>query len=283
MDGRMRAFRYSDLCGRKPIRSRLRENARQAVLFGLSLTRRMSTEREWVRFPYYHHVLDDERAGFEKQLRWMRRWGDFLSLDDALEALERPGGIGGCYFCVTFDDGFKNCATNAVPILADQQCPAAFFVPTDYVGCDLDEDWQVAQRFYGRTSGAYPLPLEFLSWGACRRMRDAGMTIGSHTCSHTRPADLDEHRLEAELRESKTRIERELGLECRYFACPWGRPGVDFGPGSLCRVVRRLGYRGTLTTARGPNYAGTDPYSIRRDHLVAGESIFPLRYFSAAA
>ncbi len=96
---------------------------------------------EWVHFPMYHHVLDDERRGFDRQLRYLRRFGDFLDADDAVDALARPGGIGGRYFCITFDDGFKDSLTNALPVLIDRKCPAIFFLATDYIGLDLDADW----------------------------------------------------------------------------------------------------------------------------------------------
>ena len=71
---------------------------------------------ESVHFPMYHQCsLDDERRGFDRQLRDCDASGDFLDADDAVDALARPGGIGGRYFCITFDDGFKDSLTNALP------------------------------------------------------------------------------------------------------------------------------------------------------------------------
>jgi peptidoglycan/xylan/chitin deacetylase (PgdA/CDA1 family) len=61
--------------------------------------------------------LDDECASFDKQLKYMKNIGDFISLDDAVTLLESNQSLCGRYFCITFDEGFKNCFTNAIPIL----------------------------------------------------------------------------------------------------------------------------------------------------------------------
>jgi peptidoglycan/xylan/chitin deacetylase (PgdA/CDA1 family) len=240
----------------------------------------MQATENYIDFPYYHHVLDDERRGFERQLKYMRRFGEFLSLDEALEAMRSPAGIDGRYFCVTFDDGFKNCLTNALPILLDNNCPAAFYVPTDYVGLDLDADRDLVQRFYDGAR-SYTLPIEFLNWDDCRALAAAGMTIGSHTCSHTRLTGLSSETLARELHHSKARIESELGKPCSHFACPWGRPGRDFDAAEHIPFVRDAGYRSMLTTQRGANRAGTDPFAVMRQEFRAHEGLSVLRYMFA--
>ncbi len=268
---------YAQLQRLRPLASRLRALARKGALFALSLPARIPRHGEWITFPYYHHVLDDERAGFDRQLRYLRRFGDFISLDEAVAALENPAGIGGRYFAVTFDDGFKSCLTGALPILIEHGCPAAFFLPTDYIGTDLDADRQLVARFFA--ASGLPVPFEFLSWDDCRQLRDAGMILGGHTAGHLRLAELDSAAVEAQLRESKARIEEQLGRPCHYFASPWGRPGIDFDPEVHPAMARRLGYRAFLTTRRGPNVAGTSPFNLRRDHAVARDGLFVLRYF----
>ncbi len=121
--------------------------------------------------------------------------------------------------------------------------------------------------------------MDFLSWDDCRAMVEAGMTIGAHTCSHVRLTDLEPEELGRQLRESKAIIEEELGTPCDHFACPWGRPGRDFDPACHPNLVRDLGYRSFLTTSRGPNLSGTDPFAIRREEAVASEGTWLLRYF----
>lgn len=269
---------YRELTRQHSIVRRARSIARSGTAFLLSRRAHVPMDQDWILFPYYHHVFDDERRGFERHLKYMRRFGEFISLDDAVEAMQNPVGIEGRYFCVSFDDGFRNCATNATPILVDHGCPAAFFVPTDYVGKELDADWDVLQHFF---AGArkYGALMDFLSWDDCRSMVAAGMTIGSHTCGHVRLTDLEPEELERQLRRSKAIIEEELGAPCVHFACPWGRPGRDFDPDRHAACLREIGYRSLLTTDRGPNFSGTSPYAIRREETRAAEGTWLLRYF----
>ena len=265
----------SDLAENMLFRDRLRSFLRKTALFLLSLPARISVEREWIIFPYYHHVLDDERTGFNRQLRYMRRFGEFVSLDDAVEILQRPERLGGRYFCITFDDGFRSGLVNAVPILVDHKCPAAFFVPTDWLGDDTHRE--PGRQPFG--SVGKPLFMEVLTWEDCRQMMAAGMAIGSHTCGHVHSRKVDQQEYERQLRESKARIEQVLGKPCHHFACPWGRPNLDFEPSVHPQLARRVGYRSFLTTLRGPNHAGSDPFMIRRDHTLAADRPYVLQYF----
>ena len=255
----------------------LRAAARKSVIRFLSAFSRMNSKKEWIILPYYHYVLDDEKWGFAEQLKFMRQHGDFLTLDDAVAAMQQPAGIGGRYFCVTFDDGFRNCFTNALPILVEHKCPAAFFVPTDYIGLEIERDWDVLRAFYERT--AYRVPFDFLNWDQCRQMHAARMTIGSHTCSHPRLSEVSRAEAERQLRVSREVIERELGHPCRHFSCTWGRPNIDFDVAVHPEMARQAGYVSFLTTQRGRNYPASSPLFVRRDHALAGDCVYVLRYF----
>lgn len=253
----------------------LRSFARNTVIRVLSWSRKPGRPGGRVHFPFYHTVFDDERQGFADQLDWMRRYGEFIGLNDAVALLTGGGSIDGTYFCVTFDDGFKNNATNALPILVDKDVPAAVFVATRYIGLDPERDREELLGFY-RGGGRL---MEFLDWDDCRALVAAGMTIGSHTASHAHLSDLHAEAVEAEMRESKETIERELGRECAHFCCPWGRPGADFRPERDPEIARQVGYRSFLTTQRGPSLANASPFAVRRDHVEALWRTYQLRYF----
>lgn len=270
---------YRDFVAGRSMAGRARGMARDAAIGALSLgsflARSRETEGGWIRFPFYHHVFDDELDGFRRQLNFMASLGDFIGLDDAVAMLESGDPIGGNYFCLTFDDGFKNWLTNAMPVLADKQAPAAFFLVTRYIGTSLDSDRDLLLGFY--ESG--DLLMEFLDWDDCRKMADAGMTIGSHTTNHVHLAELDDARAEAELRGSKETIEAELGRACDHFCCPFGRENIDFLPGRDPEIARRVGYKSFLSGKRGAMTQGSSPMMVRRDHLLAGWGDYQLRYF----
>ena len=270
---------YRDFIAGQSLAAKARGLARDAALRVLSLGRSpaaLGTDQAgWIRFPFYHHVFDDERKDFERQLDFMASLGDFIGLDDAVAMLAAGDPIDGRYFCVTFDDGFKNWITNAVPVLVDYQAPAAFFVVTRYIGTSLEDDRDLLLGFY--ESG--DLLMEFLDWDDCRALADAGMTIGSHTMNHVHLAELDEAGAEAELKDSKEAIEAELGRACDHFCCPFGRENIDYLPGRDPDMARRAGYKSFLTTDRGKTETGASPMKIRRDHLLATWGDHQLRYF----
>ena len=272
---------YRDFIAGQTVIERIRGFARDAAVLALSIGRSPDAAGEdgggggWIRFPFYHHVFDDERKGFARQLDYMASLGDFIELDDAVALMESGGAIKGRYFCITFDDGFKNWITNAVPILLEKKAPCAFFVVTGYIGTSPEHNRDKLLGFYD--SG--DLLMEFLDWDDCRAMNDAGMMIGSHTMNHVHLAALDDDAATVELKGSKETIEQELGRACDHFCCPFGREGVDYDAARHPGIARKLGYRTFLTTRRDPVVEGASAMDIPRDHLLAGWGDYQLRYF----
>lgn len=254
---------------------RARAPLRDAAVTVLSAFRTVPTGENWIRFPYYHHVYQDERARFARQLSYLRNLGEFVSIDDAVSLLESSAPLDGRYFCITFDDGFRSCLDGAVPVLVDHGAPAAFFVPTQFIGTSIRDDAELIRSFYphGR------ILVEFLGWDDCRQMAAAGMTIGSHTVTHARLADLSADQVEHELRRSKQVIEQQMGVPCEHFAVPLGRAGIHFLPDRDPALAAGAGYRSFLTGDRGSARRRGTPLAIERDHVLAGWRTDQLRYF----
>ena len=263
--------RYSDFSTGNAFRGLLRDCA----VFGLSLGRSIARSTGWIRFPYYHHVFDDEQAGFARQLKYLAGFGDFISLDDALQLVGSDKPIEGRYFCITFDDGFKNCATHATPLLVEHKAPASFYLTTDFIGTDLEQDREKLLGFFdhGQTL------MQFLDWQDCRDMAAAGMTIGSHTVHHSRLATLDAEQALTALTQSKAVIEENMAIPCPHFCAPFGIPGRDFKVERDPDLARQAGYQSMATTERGVMRSGDDPLRIRRDHVLANWGNHQLRYF----
>lgn len=255
---------------------RLRLLARDAALFALSLGRSVESGGTWIRFPYYHHVFDDERGGFARQLAYMRRFGEFISFNDAVGMLASRQPIDGRYFCISFDDGFKSCVTNALPILLDHGAlGTAVFLPTRFIGTDIERDRELLLGFYDHGR----LLMEFMTWQDCQVLISAGMVIGSHSHSHSNLATMDEAAVVAELRHSKGILEDRLGRPCIHFCCPVGQPHSNFVVARDPELTRKAGYSSFSTTVRGAMRAGESPFFIRRDHTLANWPDCQLRYF----
>ena len=264
---------YRDFIENESFQTRARTITRDITIGLLSTGRKL--KKSGIRFPYYHHVFDDERRGFSRQLKYMSTHGEFIGLDDAVKMLDNNNPIDGNYFCITFDDGFKNWSTNAAPLLLDAGAVAAFFVVTGFIGTSIETDQKKLLSFY-QNDGRL---MEFLSWDDCRSLADAGMTIGSHTTNHVHLANLDDDSAKSELKASKEFIEAELGRPCDHFCCPFGREGVDYLNDRHPRMAKKVGYKSFLTGERGLMQKGTSEMIIKRDHLLAGWGNYQLKYF----
>jgi peptidoglycan/xylan/chitin deacetylase (PgdA/CDA1 family) len=80
--------------------------------------------------PLFPDEIDAQR--FEQQLRYLKANFNLLPLCDAVEAL-RNGCLPPRSACLTFDDGYADNATIALPLLQKYEVPATIFVATGFL------------------------------------------------------------------------------------------------------------------------------------------------------
>ena len=105
-------------------------------------------------------------------------------------------------------------------------------------------------------------PVEFgpITWEQARALDAGGVEIGSHTVSHPILTTTDDAQLEAELRDSRARLEAELGRRVELFCYPNGACDER-----VRRETARAGYACAVTTEPGLNERrGADPLTLRR-------------------
>jgi peptidoglycan/xylan/chitin deacetylase (PgdA/CDA1 family) len=88
------------------------------------------TERH-LDVPNWSQLHVDE---FGRQIEFLARHYRLLTLGDAIEALREGRPLPPRSACITFDDGFRNVATTAFPILQKYNAPATVFLITGLVG-----------------------------------------------------------------------------------------------------------------------------------------------------
>ena len=71
-------------------------------------------------------------ATFAQRMLWIRTWFNVLPLEDAVAALPR-GGLPPRALAITFDDGYADNATVAIPILRELGLHATFFIATGFL------------------------------------------------------------------------------------------------------------------------------------------------------
>ena len=271
---------YAEWSALTPVKDRLRNSVRNALVRGMAVGRRVEQTTNWIRFPFYHHVFHDERQHFSAQLKFLGDRGEFISLDDALSLMSGDDAIDGRYFCLTFDDGLKNYLTGAVPILSELNIPAVFYVVSANMGKTFDPDDPFVRKVFGFKGR--DTSLDFLSWDDCLEMVQAGMTIGSHSVTHARLAELTDDLAIAELTDSKAEIEQKIDQPCHHFCAPYGNPNTDFNLARHGELAKAAGYKTFATGLRGPTRKGDNPLALRRDHLMAHWGLYQLRYFLSA-
>jgi peptidoglycan/xylan/chitin deacetylase (PgdA/CDA1 family) len=147
------------------------------------------------------------------------------------------------YIAITFDDGFEDFLTQALPELEKRKIPATVFMIADGIN-----------REFGSESYAEKL----LSLEQMRGLPPSLVTIGSHTLTHPMLAELSEGEARREIQQSKTKLEAILGREVRQFSFPYG----GFNE-TLVELCREAGYKRVYTTL--PAFAFE-----RRDEFVTG-------------
>lgn len=105
-----------------------------------------------------------------------------------------------------------------------------------------------------------------MSWSQLRAMADAGMEIGSHSCSHTLLAGESPGTIRDELVHSRQRIETMLQRPCLSLAYPVG--GYSAVNGQVVELAGKAGYRFACTYISGVNPLPLEnPLALRRLHV----------------
>lgn len=223
-----------------------------------------------VRIVHYHFVFDDEAESFARQLEYFAANFEPVALSEAVARLTR-GDATGNELAVTFDDGFRNQALIAAPLLAEAGFRACFFLITELVGAEPPDARRVCrERLH------LPLPVEPMTWADAATLVEQGHEIGSHTASHPNLAALPGAEVERELISSKTELEQQLGVDIAHVSAPYG--GAGRFSAAVAAAARAAGYSSCSTAFRGRN-TDRDVYALRRDHLVAGWPLRHVRYF----
>jgi peptidoglycan/xylan/chitin deacetylase (PgdA/CDA1 family) len=182
---------------------------------------------------------------FERHMQWLSERCRLVSLTD-LMSNGNTSHLGKPLAAITFDDGYEDNHSYALPILAKHGVPATFFITAGFV----EQDPVVHQRFQ-QLLGWDAADIVPLNWTQVRELRASGMDIGSHTYSHPNLARLTGGETELELRRSRDVISDRLGAAVDLFAYPFGKPRVHF-TSTTTDIARATGYRlAAAVTFRG--------------------------------
>jgi peptidoglycan/xylan/chitin deacetylase (PgdA/CDA1 family) len=219
----------------------------------------------------YHQVKDPaddnssvSAAAFREQMQYVKQRYRILPLTDAVQIVS-VAGKAERLVAITFDDGYLDNATIAAPILRSLGLPACFFVSTDMIGSTRPFPHDLVQ-------GRGPQP--HMTWDDIRSLAAQGFEIGSHTCSHADLGTVPLREAERELRDSRERLELELGRPIRLFAFPYGHRR-NMRPDTMSAARRH--YDVCCSAHGGHNVAPADPGNVRRIVISTGVTFLAFR------
>jgi peptidoglycan/xylan/chitin deacetylase (PgdA/CDA1 family) len=268
---------YADFLRHTSFKEKVRRVSRSLAVTAKSINHDIASTNHWIRMVYYHHVFDDEIKGFQRQLKYLKNFGEYISLDQLVELVNGNEKLEGRYFCISFDDGFYNLHSNMMEITDSLDVPIIIYLPTNYI--DEATRMEPGQALPNLSHPENPKKLRHMNWEMCKDMLAHNITFGSHTTSHTVLSELSREQVVKELATSKKIIEDRLGMVCDHFAPPNGKIPRDFDPDVTEEIARDLGYKTVVTTHRGIIQKGDDLYRLNREHLVAAWGNQQLKYF----
>jgi peptidoglycan/xylan/chitin deacetylase (PgdA/CDA1 family) len=241
---------------------------------GYSLIRkilvRLRTTPE-TRIIVFHEVPNEALRNFEANLRFLAEKTYVISLDDFFLGKLTPKRTN---VVITFDDGYQNWVTNALPILKDLSLPATFFVTSGFVGLSKVEAAEFNKAKLHRPMGN-GCEIDSLSREGLRTIIADGFTVGGHTKDHTNLGYYrDEIMLRSEIIGDKSLLEKMTGVSIDYFAYPGGV--YHNSCVNMPEVLRQSGYKGAVTTFPGINTIKTNKFLLRRELIRAS---MPKRIF----
>ena len=218
----------------------------------------------YVPILYYHYIrinpnpqdrvgfgLSTPPAVFRAQMQYLADHGyHVISLHAAVVAIKNHSGLPSRPVVLTFDDGYADFFTAAVPILQSHGFTATSFVISGRMG-----------------RSGYMTPSQVVAADSM------GFTIGAHTVDHVALAAQLPARATWEMKQSKLTLEGLLGHPVADFAYPYG----SFNAYDIAQA-KSLGFETAVSTMSGSLHAAGQLFLLSRIRIGGG---LPLGYFSS--
>ena len=228
---------------------------RAADAFGL-LTRDFSSTMVIVTFHRVNDQMEPDgitcsAATFETFCRFFQAHFKIMSLHQQIAGCRSGQNTAGT-LSITFDDGYRDNAEIAAPILRRLGLPATFFVVTGFIGTDYTAPWDAHLA----------RPPQWMDWNHLRSLRDQQFEIGAHTDGHIDLGTAEPAAIQADLARCRAKLQAELGAPPRLFAYPFG--GREHIRPASVELVRQAGFECCLSSCGSVNGPVADPFQLNR-------------------
>lgn len=161
---------------------------------------------------------------------------------------------------LTFDDGYEDNYTTALPLLKAHKMTGAVFAIANWVG--RENRWENFNK----------QPTKTMDWRQLSTWQSSGMEIASHTMDHPFLSKCADDVLTAELENSKRILSEKLGAEVAYLCYPYG----DFNE-KVARAARKAAYKAAFAIFDGAPLWRIDPYALPRIPVPARQPMWEFK------
>lgn len=149
---------------------------------------------------------------------------------------------------LTFDDGYADFFTHALPVFRQYGFTATLYITTGYIG-------STSRWLHPEGETSRPM----LSWDQITEISASGIECGAHTHSHPQLDTLPLLTARNEIVKSKEILEQHLGREVSSFAYPFG-----YYTSAVRRQVKEIGFTSACAVKFMMNFETTDTLALAR-------------------
>lgn len=229
--------------GNQNIEVQLKEDSKSTKFAGLPL----KDNSVGVPVLYYHSIqksgenelmMDPEL--FRSHLQWLKDNNyTSLTMEEFYNYIKYNTQVPEKSVVITFDDGYIDNYTNAMPIINEFDFDTTIFMVSDFVGNP-----------------------NFLTESQLKELEKNKINIESHTANHLDLAKLPKEKQREELQQSKNRLNNLLNEKVEYVAYPYGSYNDD-----TKNITREIGYKMGFSTDSGWASGDDDLFSIPRVYM----------------
>ena len=162
--------------------------------------------------------LGTSLSDFQKIIKWFSKHYKFITLDQYL--------VGDTGILITFDDGYANNLTEALPILEKYSVPALIFIATSHIKQFQDHSRMTAATYpiiYDDEIDSFNHYFDALTVTQLIKLSKSNLIeIGNHTVNHPNLQSTVNSQLEMEIKDSNLFLKRITKRNIKAFSFPYG-------------------------------------------------------------